>query len=364
MERARQAYRELALEPQYILRLRQYYENLSDPKTVQSEEAKSDYWKLHSARASIEFDTAAVRISGDSGFYIPPDSSNLKFRLIEALWRVYKKLVLSIDRWLRLSTPYYLNTFLPAELAYDYIFQKRMAFEVGCYVENPHRFDFASAQPRFATAEQLRREWFLRDRYAASAKVVHTALYHTIFAHFLGNSTRPTYLEIGAGNGNLASFFHYYHQARVTIIDLPETILFSASYLKSIFPDAKILLPHEAGQSLTSELLRDYDFIFLLPNQASELPSASFNLIVNLFSMQEMTSAQIDGYFHLIQRVARSGALWCNVNRVEKFCNRTERPMRAYEFPYNAQNHVLVHQIDEFLKLTDQEPHMIHIERL
>jgi hypothetical protein len=352
--------RQLSLQPSYARRVQAYAASLDSARSGQAEHAKSDYWKLHSGRSQVEFGTDFVRISGDSGFYVPPEPSR-KRSLAARVRRAYKQAVVLGDRRLRLSAPHALMTSLPADLAYDYVFSGRMAFEEGCFAENPHYFDMARVRPRFATYAELRDSWFLRDRFQAATSIVVSAFQHSVFSHFRETSGKPKYLEIGAGNGNLASFFHHYEGARVVIVDLPETILYSASYLGSVFPDASILLPNELGANLDTD---GHDFIFVTPSQTGLLPSSAFDLIVNCFSMQEMTRAQVAEYFTLIGRVGEPRALWCNVNRVEKFCSRTEPPTRAGEYPYDPKSEVLVSQVDEFMQLISSVPSVMHIERL
>lgn len=355
--------RELPLTKEYARRLKAYDEWLDAARAELPDQAKSDYWKLHSGRARIEFGDGFVRIAGDSGFYIPPESSFVR-AMKGRVQRTYRRAVLAGDRYVRLSAAHALAAALPADLAYDYLFSRRVAFEEGCYADNPYHFDVTQVRPRFASFAQLRAEWFLRHRFYPTPGVIHAAFYHAVFNHFGGSGRTVRYLEIGAGNGNLASFFHHYDRARVTIIDLPETILFSATYLGSVFSDAQIALPNEIEGVALPQLLATHDFVFLTPTQTSLLPAQWFDTMVNCFSMQEMTTAQVAEYFDLIARVGKPDALWANVNRVEKFCSRDQRPTRAYEYPYDPNSKVLVDQIDEFVELMQSTPCMLHIERL
>ena len=354
--------RELPLSPAYLHRLRAFAGSLNGFRNGQSEHAKSDYWRLHADRAKIEFSADRVRLGGDSGMYVPGERS-LRRDLATHVRRAYRRAVLLGDRGLGLSANSLAASLTP-DLAYDFVFGGKVAFEEGCYIDNPSHFDVSQVKPRFATFDQLRRGWFLRDRFQAAGPIVYAAFYHAVFNHFRSRDEAPRYLEIGAGNGNLASFFHHYEGAKVTIVDLPETILFSASYLGSIFPDASVLLPSEIPDVLTAETIAAHDFVFLTPEQAARLPGKTYDMVVNCFSMQEMTMAQVREYFELIARAGRSGAIWANVNRVEKFCTRTEPPTRAAEYPYDRRNRVLVDQIDEFIQLTGSFPHILHIEQL
>ena len=85
-------------------------------------------------------------------------------------------------------------------------------------------------------------------------------------------------VEIGAGNGNfLALIFQKLKNVRLVDIDLPETIIVASVFLADMFPNTKILLPHEAENADFSK----YDFVFLTPNQIDLLPDDSIDLCVN-----------------------------------------------------------------------------------
>lgn len=351
----------LILPPEYIARVKSYYDGLLQGRFS---EPKSDYWIEHSARAKIQFQPEGVLISGASGFYIPRKrAGSTKYRLRVWLQKRYKLLVLVCDKLLRLSVPHALSSFITYDMAYDYIMQRHPPIDYDEYDENAYRFDTSQLCPIFKTSKELKKNWFLKHNYLPDGNIFLAAYYHAIFTHFLNGDVKR-YLEIGAGNGNLASFFKRYSKSNVVIIDLPEIILYSCCYLKSIFPDVVILLPNEITSPLTEEKLDKNDFIFLVPSQSHWLPKKAFDLVANTASIQEMTHAQIHQYFNLVQEVSKKGALWCNVNRVEKFPSKTERPVRAFEFPYHKGNEVLVDQVDRYFRLVQPDDVVIHIERI
>jgi putative sugar O-methyltransferase len=100
-------------------------------------------------------------------------------------------------------------------------------------------------------------------------------------------------VEIGGGWGGFA------YQVKTlcpklcyVIIDLPQTLLFSAVYLTTLFPNARSFI---YGDSPLEDP-RSYDLVFL-PHyfiEESMLPKA--DLIVNMVSFQEMTDAQVLDY--------------------------------------------------------------------
>ena len=114
-----------------------------------------------------------------------------------------------------------------------------------------------------------------------------------------GGGAGKTVLEIGAGWGGLA------HQLRVRcpriayfIIDLPSTLLFSATYLGTLFPGASILLP-ERPEDLEPDRLRNRDFVFIPHFWADRLRGPRPDLVINTVSFQEMTELQVAAYVDL-----------------------------------------------------------------
>lgn len=123
------------------------------------------------------------------------------------------------------------------------------------------------------------------------------------------------YFEIGAGSGLLSIFFHHDLGAKVVIVDLPEMISYSSACVHQMFPEAKILLPHEVKNGLNYD---DYDFVFLLPDQTNYLPGDYFDLAVNCQSMGEMRKEEIDTYFKVIQDAVKNGGYFFCSNRLRK----------------------------------------------
>jgi len=322
--------------------------------------SKSDYWMAHSSAAEVHFSAREVILGGASGYYVPPRMGTLKYRVRDWVHRQYKKTLLCCDRLLHLSAPHANRTFVTYDMAYDYIMQRHPAID---YDDTPYCFDPLAMTPPFKSSQDLRRKWFLKDTYYADAGIFTAAYYHAVFSHF-ANGLQSRYLEIGAGNGNLASFFKHYSHSTVTIIDLPEIVVFSISYLKSIFPNARILLPHEIHGTVSQNDLDNYDIIFITPSQVNLLPNRAFDIITNVASMQEMTHAQIEDYFKLVQRVGKEGGLWCHSNRIEKIPSRNEKPVQAFLYPYHKSNEVLLNQVDRFNRLLRADGVLTHVERI
>jgi hypothetical protein len=106
---------------------------------------------------------------------------------------------------------------------------------------------------------------------------------------------RPVVCEIGAGWGGFAyQFKTLFPRATYVIVDFPELFLFSATYLKTVFPDATLRF---VGTSAEVSLggWRDADFVFVPNTLASVVTSLPLDLTVNMVSFQEMTDEQVRG---------------------------------------------------------------------
>lgn len=100
--------------------------------------------------------------------------------------------------------------------------------------------------------------------------------------------------EIGGGYGALCHWFlqAYPSLSSYTIIDLPESLLFSRLYVSLTCPDRATA----AGLEPTSQNVR------FVPNYMAEQLYERFDLVVNTLSMSEMSEYQIKRYADLIKR--------------------------------------------------------------
>jgi hypothetical protein len=113
-------------------------------------------------------------------------------------------------------------------------------------------------------------------------------------------------LEVGGGYGGLA-----HHLSKIclnstyVIVDLPETLLFSASYLTLLNPHKKIYIydSNEFPGFVQNDDMGSYDFV-LLPNyMLRSLTRSRFDLVLNIASLQEMRTSQVEVYLDFIQQV-------------------------------------------------------------
>ena len=110
-----------------------------------------------------------------------------------------------------------------------------------------------------------------------------------------GADERPIVWEIGAGWGGMAYTLKTLCPGVTYVItDLPQLFLFSAVYLRTAFPGAKVAFH---GDGPIEELLAgEPDFVFSPHTALAELELPRLDLTVNMVSFQEMTTAQVEGY--------------------------------------------------------------------
>jgi hypothetical protein len=111
------------------------------------------------------------------------------------------------------------------------------------------------------------------------------------------SSRKHVVIEIGAGWGGFAyQFRQIIPNHTYIIIDLPQTILFSGTYLKTIFPKSNHLFYSNINEDLKQENIDNYDFIYI-PNFCIEhIKINKVNLAINMVSFQEMTNNQVNSY--------------------------------------------------------------------
>jgi ubiquinone/menaquinone biosynthesis C-methylase UbiE len=174
-------------------------------------------------------------------------------------------------------------------------------------------------------------------------------------------------LEIGAGNGNFPSIlFQHFQDASIILIDLPEMIPVSFSYLSSIYPKANILLPNDVEK----EIPLNFDFLLLTTSQLNLIKSESIDLAINCHSFQEMPKTQIEEYFGLIERVLKKGSFFFTANRLEKLPvgndsyteEQADQPNRFFLYPWRKNAIVLVDEISRFTRLVQLDGIGIRME--
>ncbi len=80
------------------------------------------------------------------------------------------------------------------------------------------------------------------------------------------------------------------------LMDFPELFLYSGTYVKTLFPEARVeFLDHGSLRDLLSQW-RDIDFLFVSNAFLEEFEPEQLDLAINMVSFQEMTSEQVRAY--------------------------------------------------------------------
>lgn len=115
------------------------------------------------------------------------------------------------------------------------------------------------------------------------------------------------FCEIGAGYGRVPYVvLQAMPNARYFIFDLPESLLLSQYYLTTLFPDAPALLYPESSERGPAAW-KNARLAFGLPDQLGQLEPRSVDMVLNIYSFMEMSTAQVKGYFDAIERLDPQG---------------------------------------------------------
>jgi len=350
-------------------RLRQFKES-PHFRASSNDVAKSSYWKAHSSFLVTDMSSAdRVNIGGQSGFYVPPAASTGT-----RAWNRVRSITAQPARALqRAKAAAARRLGAPRFMSYDAAFDAVMRHDPVADPElSPWRVDHRALAGKAGvrrSAAAIRAHYEAWSGLRATAHIIGHYYYQNILRGYLPNGLGRV-LEIGSGSGNLpAILFHDWQPSRFVMVDLPEAIAVAFVFLARTFPKALIVLPNECEGT---DALPDADFVFLTTEQIARIPDNSIDVVVNCHSFQEMTPAQIDIYFTLIQRACRSGGHFFTANRVEKIPSapdsyqrsQPDPPVRFAEYPWRKGNEVLVHEVSRLLRLVQPDNVSMRLERI
>jgi len=141
--------------------------------------------------------------------------------------------------------------------------------------------------------------WLVNDKVLKWQGIIRDLWYNEELPR-LEKIERPVILEIGAGYGGMAHhFMTLFPEARYVIVDLPETLLFSASYLTMIHGENRVVLLDQDSQIAPDS--PDGGLFLMVPNfLLPSLSSLHFDLAMNMDSFQEMTESQVTEYLKFL----------------------------------------------------------------
>ncbi len=134
------------------------------------------------------------------------------------------------------------------------------------------------------------------------------------------SNRRNIILDIGVGFGGSSRILHYYTPNTTQIlIDLPETLLLTAYFLKYNFPNKKIALLEDIYPYLDDleSVIEDYDFIIVPPFILDYIQDKSIDLVINASSLAFMSKEYLDYYLKETKRVLKSRAYFYSLNTTE-----------------------------------------------
>lgn len=126
-------------------------------------------------------------------------------------------------------------------------------------------------------------------------------------------------IEVGGGFGALARVFKIlYPQARIVLVDIPESLFFQHAFMKASFPDSK----HQFV-SRVDEPIGDADIVYVPNCFAAALQGSEFFLAVNTNSFGEMPETASSRWLDLLQRETSTA----NVFFLNRFLNRIDKSL-------------------------------------
>jgi len=311
--------------------------------------AKTDYWEYHSKAIKCNFNNNSLIIEGESGIYYEDKSLFTKLKTI-----IKKVLVFLNKNEVR---------YLDFDVAFDKALKKKSYFksQINLKKESLLVKNFKDIKNKFPF-----------KKFSINHHVVRSYYNINLLNSYLDMTKLNCILEIGPGSCNLISLLkHHYNNKCFILVDLPETLLVSISIIHELFPDSKILLPNENTEMINKILLKNYDFIFLTPNQINLLDDNLVDLSINTNSFAEMNLEQVNNYIDFIQRVSKNGSFFFNTNRVEKYPvinyqkkeNLYTLPTRYFDYKFLS-NEIKFFEICDFTLQLQKSPVFKRLEKI
>lgn len=116
-------------------------------------------------------------------------------------------------------------------------------------------------------------------------------------------------VELGGGYGRLAYIFRQMNpECTYVILDLPEALICSASWLKMVLPSGDLVPYFESRQltKITRDTLLSNRVWTLGAHQMELIQNKSIDIFVNIYSFAEMPETVIQNYFAQIDRITNN----------------------------------------------------------
>jgi len=147
-------------------------------------------------------------------------------------------------------------------------------------------------------------------------------------------------IMIGDGYGFLASLFkERFPNSSIVLVDLGKILVFQAYYCQKAHPQNV----HESVFSGGEIDLSQCDFVYCPAEYLSKASQLTYDVAINIASMQEMTTSSLVGYFQFLRRqMEEDGLFYC--------CNRERKVLvggEVLEFEHYPWHPKDVHLVDE-----------------
>jgi len=123
--------------------------------------------------------------------------------------------------------------------------------------------------------------------------------------------------EVGSGSGLFSSIIHENKNTTNILIDIPEVLLNAIALIFTLFPKKTFLLPNEIVNNKTI-VIKDYNFVFLIPEQANLIINESIDLGINTQSFMEMDIKEVDSYLKFFNEKIKYEGYFFTSNRLKK----------------------------------------------
>jgi putative sugar O-methyltransferase len=160
-------------------------------------------------------------------------------------------------------------------------------------------------------------------------------------------SKRTTIWEIGAGYGGLARILkQYIPNSCHIILDLPETLTYASYFISYNFPNKRVALLSDIRLDRFSEAITKYDFIIVPPWVTPYIPDLAVDLVIDTYSMSEMSKVYAKYYLKHIDRSLKSGGYFYSINKRFK---REEDKLPFYEWKFKSSFQTVLYEYSKYI---------------
>ena len=179
-------------------------------------------------------------------------------------------------------------------------------------------------------------------------------LFHSIMVHDLLNNIsfdhhRPTIFEIGAGYGGLGRIMKsYIPNSCYILLDLPETLTYASYFIAYNFPDKKVAYLSDIIDRLGEfdAVMEEYDFILIPPWVSKYIPNDSIDLVVDTYSISEMSAVYAEYYLGHIDRTLKIGGHFYSINKRFK---REDDKLAFYDWKFRSEFTTILYDYGKYI---------------